>query len=472
MGGRVGPRMNQGLGLKPVDRPLRAPKAGTYKNKERGAGEYGGANYPTVLEAYNRDSDYKRWRAGLDYWQGAGKSWGDLERFYLLRSFRDAGTLPGPQLVSATYFPSETSPEGAWTVVCRRRGSVILPQPLRAQDIAFSTAHPREDQHRLVLDVSGTLSSAQLEVWRSFIGDQFEDSATGTSYPQGLITEPIETIAYTLVEVDAAGGKLLFDLSRPYMRRRPDPLRPRAFWQRILYNRRLPLSWRNDGSRYLCSSHRLYCNCPDFTGSRIADLVGSTTGGQSRFPRPTAGRAVQGIDEQKSVGYSSRWRDLAPRADQRRECKHIHAVRWSLGYPFYEPSDYEVGKSDRQFQGSSGGSLSSEEVFRYHKLREFTLDRLAIALADSIGVQVDARDTISSDDTAPAQPGRAPVLWTSQREPEGFRALVDDWWVQRGTEVLRVFNPAVGRFVENKATNAGVKPVIERVAADTLVLPE
>jgi hypothetical protein len=472
MAGRVGSRLDKGLSLAGVERPLRAPKAGTYQNKERGGGQFGGTTYPSVLEAYNRDSDYKRWRAGLDYWQGSGKSWGDLERFYLLRSFRDFGARPGPQLASVVYFPSSSSPDGAWTVVCRRRGALILPQPLRQADITLDTSYASEQQHRLSLDVSSSLSSAQIEAWKAFIGDQFEDSATGTEYPAGLIEEPIDTIAYTLVEVDPAGGRLLFDLSRPYMRRRPNPLRPRAFWQKILYNRQLPLSWRNDGSRYLCSSHRLYCSCPDFSGRAIADLTGGSSGSQSRFPRPSAGRTISGRAEADAAGYSRSWRDLSLRSDQRRECKHIHAMRWSLDYPFYEPSDYEVGKSDRHFQGASGGTLSSEEIFRYHKLREFTVDRLAVALADSAGIAIDARDSIPSDDTAPAQPGRAPILWTSEREPEPFRALTDDWWVQRGTDVLRVFDPALQRFVEFKTVGGEQKPVIELVAAGSLIPPE
>jgi hypothetical protein len=469
MAGRVGPRMDRGLGLASVERPLRAPKAGSYGSSNRRGGGTGGTTYPTVLEAYNRDSDYKRWRAGLDYWQGSGKSWGDLEKLYLIRSFRDFGARPGPQLVSTTYFPSNSSPEGAWTVVCRRRGALILPQLLQQSDISFEVLHPRVDQHRLVLDVSSTLSAAQIREWQAFIGDQFEDSATGTDYPGGLIADPIETIAFTLVDVDADGGRLLFDLSRPFMRRLSNPLRPRSFWQRVSYDRRQPLSWRNDGSRYLCSSHRLYCNCPDFSGGRIADLSGLTTGSQSRFPRPGAGRSLESRWEQGNVGYRANWRDLPPRSDQRRECKHIHAVRWSLEYPFYEPSDYQINSDDRQFQGSSGGSLSGDEVIRYHRLRELTADRLAFALADSSGIAVDTRDTIPSDDTSPAQAGRASVLWTTQREPEAFRAVRDDWWVQRGTGVLRVFDPVAGRFVGSKATNVGVKSVIEEVKPDTLI---
>lgn len=461
MAGGYGRRFDSAAGLGRVDRPVKPRTVGSYRSADRRGDGTGGTVYPTVLEAYNRDSDYKRWRAGWDYFQGSGKGWSDIERYYLVRSFRDYGSRSCGQLVSASYFPSASSPDGAWVVTCRRRGAIILPQLLRQADITLDTSHPSPEQHRLILDVSATLSSAQVQAWSAFIGDQFEDSATGPEFPSGLIAEPIDTIAYTLVEVDATARRLLFDLSRPYMRRRPDRSVPRAFWQKILYNRTLPLSWQNSGTRYLCSSHRLYCSCPDFSGARLANLNTISSGSQALFPRPAAGRSESGSWEAENTGYAARWRDLPERADQRRECKHIHAARWSISYPFYEPSDYMVGDSEQHFQDGAGGSITSPEVLRYHQLRELTLDRLAGALADSVGVMVDAKDTISPDENAPAQPGRRPVLWTSQREPAAHRAVADDWWIQRGTSVLRIFDPAVGRFVDSTLAGSAQQPVIE-----------
>jgi hypothetical protein len=422
-----------------------------------------------VIEAYNRDSDYKRWRAGADYWQGSGRGWSDVEQFYLVRSFRDFGAAPGPRLVSATYFVSSSSPDASWVVTCRRRGAVILPQLLRQADIALDNSHPNPERHRLILDVSQTLSSQQLDNWSLLIGDQFEDSATGTGFPSGLIEEPIDTIAYTLAEVDKAGGKLLFDLSRPFMRSRPNGEVPRAYWSRIRYNREYPMSWRNNGSRYLCSSHRFYCSCPDFSGYGTASLQGNQSGSQALFPRPSAGRSVESNWERGNVGYLRRWRDLSFRVDQRRECKHIHATRWSVGYPFYEPSDYEIGNSEPRFSGGAIGSIASAETVRYHQQRGLTLDRLAPALADVVGISLDAGETVSPDENAPAQPGRKPVLWTTEREPAATRAVVDDWWLQIGTSTLRIFNPEAQRFVEKIAVDGEGTPVVQLVEGTDLV---
>ena len=459
----VGPRLGRGLRFDPIDRPQRPRAPGTYRaGWQRGDGS-GGANYPTVLEAYNRDSDYKRWRAGLDYWQGSGKSWADLQAAFLVRSFRDDGALPGPELVTITYFPSGSSPESAWSVVTRRRGAIILDQALSSADISFDTSDSDTSLHRLILDASSTLTAAQLGEWKAFIGDQFEDSAEllpGTSHPRPSL-EPVDTLAYTLVEVDAAGGRLLFDLSRPYVRFRPNRRRDRTFWRRLPYDPLTPLGWRNDSSRYLCSSHRFFCSCPDFSGVSVADLSSGITSAQEMFPRPGASRTMTGRGESKAVGYQRRWRDLSFRSDQRRECKHIHCVRWGLGDPFYEPTDYEIGDADRQFVDGGFTGLTSEQILRYQARRGITLDRAAPALADSTGHLIDTRDTIPSDPSVPSVAGRAPILWTSTNEPPSVQAVADDWWLQRGTSNLLVFNPAVGRFVATKVVLGAVKPVIE-----------
>lgn len=462
------PRVDKLPRMGSVNRPAKSVKAGSYRTGDRGGvqGQTGGTVYPTILEAYNRDSDYKRWRAGWDYWQGAGKSWADLERHFLVRNSRNYGALPGPQLTTVTYFPSGSSPDASWTVVNRRRGAVILPQLLRAENMIFETFRPEAGEHRLILDVSSTLTSVQLREWTAFIGDQFEDSANGTQSPQGLIDEPIDTIAYTLMEVDPDQGRLFFDLSRPYMRRRPNKGKERAFWQKVKYDRRLPLSWRNNGTRYLCSSHRFYCSCPDYSGSRIADFTGETNASQALFPRPGAGRSVDGRWESQAVGYSTRFRSLAARSDQRRECKHIHAVRWSVGYPFYEPSDYQVGDSeDTSFQGiSTPESLTSSEVFRYHRRRELTLDRLGHALAESNGIQIDARNTIPADEETPTGE-RPPILWTTDREPAPSRSRRDDWWLARGTNTLRIYDPLAERYVESILVSGALKPFLEEISS-------
>ena len=469
MAGRVGSRLDRGLGLASVEKPMRAAKPGSYGARGGRHGSTGGTNYPSVLEAYNRDSDYKRWLAGKRYFQGSGSSWGDVEVSYLVRTFRDFGSLPCGQLNTFTLFPSSGSPEGAWTVVNRRRGAVILPGPLQPQDVSIDQRLADPDGHRLRLDVSGRLSSAQLAEWQVLVGDQFEDSATVTAAGVRLIDNPDGAVAFTLVDVDLVAMALVFDVTRPFMRVRVDPAFDRGYWKQVRYRPDAPLRWRADGTRLLCSSHRFHCSCPDFSGTSTANIVGGGSGSQELFPRPAAGRTTTGPWEESSLGYRRRWRDLPRRADRRRECKHIHAVRWSRGYPFYEPDDYPVGDGERQFMGDASPSLGDAALLRYQSRRQIQLDQAVIPLADSGGVLVDSRNIIPADEEVPTRPDRQPILWTSLQEPPPGRARIDDWWLKRGTNELLVYDPTLQQFVNSRLEGGQRRPVIEEWPAEQLV---
>ena len=460
MAGRVGSRLDRGLGLASVERPLKTSKAGLYGGRGGRGASTGGANYPSVLEAYNRDSDYKRWLAGKRLFQGSGSSWSDVELSYLVYTFRDFGNLANGQRNVFTLFPSQSSPEGSWTVVNRHKGAVILPRAIEPQQVTLDQALS-SDRHRLILDVSSRLSSSQLAEWEALVGDQFEDSAIETANGVRLLDSPDGVVALTLVEVDLQGMKLVFDLSRPFMRVRVNPYYDYGYWRQVRYNPDAPVRWRADGSRLLCSSHRLYCSCPDFSGTRTANILGGASGSQELFPRPGAGRTTSGRGEESLLGYRSRWRDLPQRADQRRECKHIHAVRWSLGYPFYEPSDYPVGDEQRQFFGDASPSLGEEALFRYQARRQIQLDQTVIPLADSSGLVVDTRNIIPADEAAPPRADRQSILWTSLREPPAERARIDDWWYKRGTNELLVFDPSVQRFVDASRRREDKPPIIQ-----------
>jgi hypothetical protein len=460
MAGRVGARLDRGLGLASVERPSKAAKAGLYGGRGGRGASTGGANYPSVLEAYNRDSDYKRWLAGKRLFQGSGSSWSDVELSYLVHTFRDFGNLANGQRNVFTLFPSQSSPEGSWTVVNRHRGAVILPRAIEPQQVSLDqTLSP--DRHRLILDVSSRLNSSQLAEWEAMVGDQFEDSAIETANGVRLLDSADGVVALTLVGVDLQGMKLVFDLSRPFMRARVNPYYDYGYWKPVRYNPDTPVRWRADGSRLLCSSHRLYCSCPDFSGTRTANILGGASGSQELFPRPGAGRTTSGRGEESLLGYRARWRDLPQRADQRRECKHIHAVRWSLGYPFYEPSDYPVGDEQRQFFGDASPSLGEEALFRYQARRQIQLDQTVIPLADSNGLVVDTRNIIPANEEVPPRPDRQPILWTSLREPPAERARIDDWWYKRGTSELLVFDPSVQRFVDTSRRTQERPPVVE-----------
>lgn len=459
MGRGLGSPLNQGFGLTGVARPMRSTTKGIYPSKGSGLGEYGSTAYPTVLEAYNRDSDYKRWKIGQEYFFGSGKSWADYQIHSLTRSLLDTGEASSISRDVTTFLPSRTSPESAWVVTCRTRGSVILPQLLQNADLTTETGNPEEAEHRLILDVSGTLSADQIRNWEIYIGDQFEDSAFGTTYPNDLIPEPVNSIAFTLVEVDPVGGKLKFDLSRGFIRRQ---VNGRIYWALLEYDRRNPVYWRRDGSRYLCNSFRFHCSCPDFSGRSYADTLNSNASKLRKFPLPGAGRPVETSWEAAGAGYYKQWRDLSRRTDRRRECKHIHAVRWSCGVPFYEPSDYPTGDQRGIFGVVAANEryFNSEEILRYNRNRLISYDLFLPGLATASGIELDPRGDLLAD-PAPVRPDLKPVFWATRDEPPSSRSQVNDWWLRKGSQELAIYSPTAGRYVNAVPEGGQSVPVIE-----------
>lgn len=454
---RIGRKLDSGLKINGVARQLKGKAAGIYPSKDSGLGEYGSAAYPTVLEAYNRNSDYKRWRLGQEYFYGTGRSWGDYQIYSLARFV--TGAVDGTSKEVTTIFPSATSPEKAWYASCRTRGSIILPQPITAQRITLNTAGDDPSSHTLTLDVSGILSSAQLGVFTIFIGDQFEDSAVGSTYPTDLVERDAGSVALTLTAVNAPGGTLTFDLSTPAGRIERNG---RIYWDSLPYDSSQPTIWRTDGSRHLCSSFKFFCCCPDHLGGALANLERPDTG-QRRdlFPLPNAARDVNSAWERQGVGYYRQWRTLPRRRDQRRECKHIHSIRWQCGVPWLEPNDYPVGdeRAFLEFEAEAERRYSSEEILQYFRLRQLNWDRFAMTVADVVGIVLfpggDPRDAI--------RPDARPLLWNDGQEPLAIWCRQNDWWVERGTQVLRVFNPGTQRFESTVTIGSTSYPVLQFV---------
>jgi hypothetical protein len=458
---RAGDTFASAKDLRSVAAPLGPSTRGSYRDQSRAPGGRGGTLYPTVLEAYNRDSDFKRWLAGAKLWEEGRGTWSRRRVTYFIRSFRNFGIATNNQLNTLTLFSSFTSPEGAWATVTRERGAVILLQPLLDADMRLEQQSLDPARHRLVLNVSKTISLIQLREWQAFIGDQFEDSAINDNGSAVVATEPDDVVALTLTEVRLSSRELVFDLSRPFLRARRDPASRRGFWVKATYRPQTPLRWRGNGSRFLASAYKISCNCPDYTGIQVADTILSGSGTGSKFPLPSAGRTIGGRWEGDQAGYLKKWRDLSPRSDQRRECKHIHAVRWSLGYPFYEPSDYPVGEDERQFGRRGAEASSSGAAARLVEGRQLELDRVVLSLAASGNITVDARDSIPEDEAAPANPFRGPILWTTSQPPRSDRARADDWWLRRGSRELLVFDPRSGSFVRQAEFSGVLAPVIE-----------
>jgi len=461
--------LSQGFGLKPVTKGLGLNKAkGLYPSKGQGLGLYGTAQFPTILEAYNRESDYKRWQLGQAYYFGTGRSWDDLSIYSNSRF--TTGAVSGVSKDIVTMFPSETSPERTWYVGQRTRGSIILPQPLTASQISTNTSDPNPANHTLTYNVNGVLTSAQVGIFSIFIGDQFEDTASGTNYPDDVISKPEGSVALTLIAANTGSMTLVFDLSRAYGRVKENQT---IYWKKLPYDPSSPNVWNTGGSRHLCSSTKMFCCCPDHLGGALANLEfpkGEVD--QDMFPLPNASRTVRAAWESQGAGYYRQWRSLNSRVDMRRECKHMHAMRWECGIPWYEPNDFPTqyygANPDGLLTDSSMEREFSDEVYdEYNARHRVNYDRYALALAEVVGLELfpgtDVRNNIRSDNR--------PMLWNDHEEPEASWCRLNDWWCKRGTQEIKIFNSTTQNF-EGTVTIGGVSyPMIEVVKEGSNTAP-
>lgn len=473
----LGSNPGRNFGLPSMRKSIKPKAKGIYPDKESGAGEYGSTQFPTIVESYNRESDFKRWKMGQEYYFGTGKSWGDRQINVLARflngtaTFSDEIDSRGSKEV-VTIFPSSTSPEGAWYVATRVRGSYILPNPIQASHLTYNTSDEDPRNHTFTYNVSTQYLPEQLAIWFSNIGDVFEDSAAGPSFPDDLVENDVGSVGYTLLSVSLSSMSLTFDLSRPYRRVERNK---HIYWKREPYDPDDPdipsYRWKDDGSRHLCSSHSFFCCCPDHLGGAVANLdyvpKKSTV---DDLPLPNAARSVVSAWEEQGVGYYRQWRTLPERRDERRECKHIHAQRWACGVPWLEPDDYPTAaeRDLLEFASSYERALKPEEFDLYFRKRRLSWDRFVLSLAESAGLTIfpggDPRNNIRTS--------AAPMLWHDAEEPDPAWCRNNDWWLPRGTQNLHIFDFSQQEFVTVVPKSGVDYPILQFLDPDDVNVPK
>jgi len=453
-----------GFGLQSMSRGLTPKAKGLYPNKTSGLGEYGTITFPTVLENYNRTTDYKRWQLGQAYFYGLGRSWDDKALYSNTRF--STGAVSGVSKDIVTLFPSKSSPERTWYVGTRTRGSIILPQPLSSSAISTFTSDPNPANHTLVYDVSGVLNATQVSIFNVFIGDQFEDTASGNNYPADVIENPVGSVALTLIAASSSAMTLTFDLSKAYGRVKVNNT---TYWKKLDYDPADPNVWNTSSGRHLCSSHKFFCCCPDHLGGALANLeFPKENGGIDAFPLPNASRNVFSAWEKEGVGYYRQWRSLPRRIDERRECKHMHAMRWEAGVPWYEPNDYPIENDEfRAFSDQLERDFDDRVYSEYNARSRINYDRYILSLAEVVGLELfpggDVRDNI--------RPSSLPMLWNDAEQPLVSWCRQNDWWLQRGTQRLRIFNSATQQF-EAVVNQGGIEyPMVESVVGGAANAP-
>ena len=452
--GSLAGKTSKSLGLDRIDRPNAKRVKGIYPTGDD-AGVYGGRAYPTILEQYNRDSDYSRWRSGQQYFQGIGQQFADLEYGAIARIYTAEGTREISTIT--TKFPSKTSNDFSWVSAKRARGDVLslLPFVFEMARLDQNPADPSQD--RLVVNAKALFARDQFQPahCQLMVGDQLEDgfvSRTGEPPLQGLAG----SIALTLVEIDEEEQTLSFDLSRPFGRVATP--QGNIKWTKLQYNPADPYLF--EFGRHLGTANRFYCTCPDYSGAMLANIQTdkfSSTG--RRFPLPPASRRIRGDYEAEMVGFEKRWRDLPLRIDERRECKHIHCLRWQNKEPWREPNDEPLESNEGLIH--TGRSVGVDPVGNpifssYYANRDLDWNNIVQAAAGAIGYNMSPVGDMS-------QRTNRPQLWILDREPEPEHVRMNDMWLRRATKQIQIANRD-GEWDFFVTTRAGIRLPIVRFA--------
>lgn len=451
--GSVGGKTTKGLSLNPVNRSFEKKTKGIYPSGDD-AGRFGSTRYETVLENYNRESDYARWRHGQQYYIGVGSSF--AERTIGVR----AHFLIGPNMHQAqtvlSLFPSKSSSDSSWTTARRIRGSIVSHSP-------FERSRAHIDGNRLIYQVVDEFLEDEMmhRHLQLLVGDQIEDSFQGRELGD-RISEAVGSIALTLVEVDVEEKLLVFDLTKPQGR---VMVNGHLRWAKLDYDPSDPWKtiWRP--GNYLGTSFRFYCNCPDFSKSISANTQSTkfdSTG--RRFPLPAAARRIGGDYEREMAGYLKRWGDLSIRADERRDCKHTHCMRWDADTPWIEPNDMPLGmQEDRIHDGA--------DVVRDDAFSKTIADYQRNAIIDWSGV-ISATCGALGFNIAPVGDMNnrfdRPILWNLDRQPESEHSRQNDYWLERGTKRLRLYMAEADEWVSEVMLDGYSEPIISYIEKEEM----
>ena len=449
--GSVSGKTTKSLALDRVDRPNAKRVKGIYPKGED-AGRFGGTRYATVLEQYNRQSDYARWRHGQQFFHGIGHSSSDRvigvrSRFMLGDRLHVAQTI-------LTMFPSSSSADHSWTTARRIRGSVVSATPFDVNRATLDLNPSDPSQDRLIYRVADEFSDDQMLMkhLQLLVGDQIEDSFTGPD-PADRVGEAVGSTALTLVGVDPEEKTLVFDLSKPQGRvlTNGDKIR----WARLQYNPGNPWDTIWKPGNHIGTSIHFHCNCPDFSKSMTANTQSTEFGSSGRrFPLPPASRRIRGDYEAEMAGFMKKWGDLSIRADERQECKHIHCLRWQTRTPWYEPNDMPLDmRSDRIHAGADQvrGDAFDKMISQYYRNAAIDWSGVVASTCGALGFNTSPTGDMS-------RRADRPILWQLDHRPEPEHCRQNDYWLERGTKKLWLYMAEADEWV-NELTDEEGNPV-------------
>ena len=464
--GSVSGKTVKSLSLDRVDRPNDKRVKGIYPRGDN-AGRYGSTRYPTILEQYNRNSDYSRWRHGQQFFHGIGHSSSDqaigvYARFLLSDQVFTAQTI-------LSLFPSDSSPDHAWPTARRVRGHVRSRVPFDRSKVVIDQNPGSTRDDRLIYRISDEFTDDEMLMkhLQLLVGDQIEDSFSGPG-ADGRIpdAQAVGSVALTLVSIDPEEKTLIFDLSRPQGRVMTPSGKLR--WSKLDYDPSDPWKTIWKEGNYIGTSIHNYCNCPDYSKSLTANtqsLDGEFGSSGRRFPLPPASRKVRGDYEAEMVGYIKRWGDLSIRQDERKECKHIHCLRWQTRTPWLEPDDMPLGNlQDRIHAGvdQQRGDAFDKVIAQYYRNAAIDWSGLVSATCGALGFNISPWGDMSTRTDRP-------ILWDLSHRPEPEHCRQNDYWLERGTKNLWLYMAEADEWVKEITDQDGNNvPIISYMEKEEL----
>jgi hypothetical protein len=132
--------------------------------------------------------------------------------------------------------------------------------------------------------------------------------------------------------------------------------------------------------------------------------------------------------------------------------------------PWLEPSDYPIGGERNELEALAEleRGYSSAEIYDFFRLGKLNWDRYALTVGNTVGLVIfpggDVRNNV--------RPDARPMLWNDSQRPLDSWCRNNDWWMQKGTQELKIYNFAAKEF-RDKVVKGGIEYPVLEIIPDT-----
>ena len=428
--------------------------SGTYPSKM----EVGDTRIPTVIEAWNRDSRWKRWWEGFELARRSKWGW-PLKKIHFNYQFDLNGTIE--EIKSKCHiYPSLTGDSKCWYTLVRDDSSLdlttIIETPptgfVRLGDFndlddntpttlwraefnvrpgksseaiglvsLFSRVKSRRVLNRWSVDLSDPanpkVGSPQeyfysIKVW-ALMPDSWVNTTKLSMYFSGgvLIQDPVDN--------DESNGTPLGEF---------DPTNPQH------------IAWVSTPPRAVTLGRTFSCSCPDFTKRVWFDMENPGEKTDSfRAPAPTT---ETNSELEERVGYFRSWANGPELTDDPKHfCKHIYSLAIQEGYYIAEPNDMPVELNREEFvrvREKKRNKLADKMLEAMTKYKAISADNASFPLSKMFSLEKKNDTLIPDQPWNPMDPssGYRPS-WYQTVEAPSIPQEGDIWQVPGGMHVKK-----------------------------------